>query len=93
MPGSRAYVDLAAQPEAITDPRVLIVRPTEPLFYANAETVFAQLGDMASKDAGAPVVVLSLEDSSDLDATALEALIEWDAQLSGQGRRLVLARC
>ena len=93
MPGSRAYVDLAAQQGAIADPRILIVRPTEPLFFANAETVFAQLGDMASKDAGAPVVVLSLEDSSDLDATALEALIEWDAHLSGQGRRLLLARC
>ncbi len=93
MPGSRAYVDLAAHPEAITDSRVFIVRPTEPLFFANAETVFARLSDMSVKDDGAPVVVLSLEDSSDLDATALEALIEWDALLDGQGRLLLLARC
>jgi MFS superfamily sulfate permease-like transporter len=93
MPDSRAYVDLAAHPEAVTDPRVLIVRPTEPLFFANAETVFGRLGDMVGKDGGSPVVVLSLEDSSDLDATAFEALIEWDAQLGGQGRLLLLARC
>ncbi len=93
MPDSRAYVDLAARPEAITDPRVFIVRPTEPLFFANAETVFGRLSDMASNDDAAPVVVLSLEDSSDLDATALEALIELDAQLGGQGRLLLLARC
>ena len=90
---SRAYVDLVAHPEALTDPRILVVRPTEALFFANAETVFARMNDSLAAGQGAPVVILSLEDSSDLDATALEALIEWEAQLRGQGRVLLLARC
>ena len=90
---SRAYVDLVAHPEAFTDPRILVVRPTEALFFANAETVFARMNDSLPAGPGTPVVILSLEDSSDLDATALEALIEWEAQLAGQGRVLLLARC
>ena len=93
LPGSRAYVDLAAHPQALTDPRILVVRPTEPLFFANAETVFSRMGEVLAAGQGTPVVILSLEDSSDLDATALEALIEWEAQLVGQGRLLLLARC
>ncbi len=92
LPDSHAFVDLAAQPEAVTDPRILVVRPTEPLFFANAETVFAGLSE-PSLAVGVLVVILSLEDSSDLDSTALEALIEWDMLLGGQGRILLLARC
>ena len=90
---SRAYVDLVAHPAALTDPRILVVRPTEPLFFANAETVFARMSDALPAGQETPVVILSLEDSSDLDATALEALIEWEAQLAAQGRVLLLARC
>lgn len=86
-------MDLAAHPEALCDPRILVVRPTEALFFANAETVFARMDDELPIGQGTPVVILSLEDSSDLDATALEALIEWEAQLAGQGRVLLLARC
>jgi MFS superfamily sulfate permease-like transporter len=92
LPDSHAFVDLAAQPEAVTDPRILVVRPTEPVFFANAETVFAGLSE-PSLAVGVLVVILSLEDSSDLDSTALEALIEWDMLLGGQGRILLLARC
>ncbi len=93
LPGSRAYVDLGAHPEALCDPRILVVRPTEALFFANAETVFARMADALPAGQGTPVVILSLEDSSDLDATALEALIEWEALLAAQGRVLLLARC
>ena len=93
LPGGRAYVDLAAHPEALCDPRILVVRPTEALFFANAETIFARMDDELPRGQGTPVVILSLEDSSDLDATALEALIEWEAQLAAQGRVLLLARC
>jgi len=93
LPGSRAYVDLVAHPQALSDARILVVRPTEALFFANAETVFARMGEALAGGEGTPVVILSLEDSSDLDATALEALIEWEAQLAGQGRVLLLARC
>jgi MFS superfamily sulfate permease-like transporter len=93
MPDSHAFVDLAAHPEAITDPRITVVRPTEPLFFANAETVFTRLSENLPAGGSVGVLILSLEDSSDLDATAVEALAEWDAELSGQGRRLLLARC
>ena len=90
---SHAFVDVIAHPQAITDPRILVARPTQALFFANAETVFARLHESLPAGRGTPVVILSLEDSSDLDATALEALIDWEAQLAGQGRVLLLARC
>jgi len=37
-------------------------------------------------------VVLSLEESSDLDSTAVECLLELDFRLRGMGKRLLLTR-
>lgn len=90
--GSHDFVDLARHPDAVSPPGLAIWRPAVPLFFANAETV---LGVIAKRQAAEPqtrVVIVSLEESSDLDSTAAEALIEFDARMKALGLTLLLAR-
>ncbi|MFV0280689.1 MAG: SulP family inorganic anion transporter [Rhodoblastus sp.] len=82
----------ASQPDACVDPRIVVLRPTEPLFFANAEFVFTELAARLKADGAARAVILSLEETSDIDSTALEGLIECDRQIAASGRRLYLAR-
>jgi SulP family sulfate permease len=91
LPGTRDYLDRARHPEVTVVAGTLIMRPAEPLFFANAEQVFQVVRKRAiAMDAS--VVVLSLEVSDDLDSTAVEALAELAASLHTQGTRLILAR-
>jgi MFS superfamily sulfate permease-like transporter len=91
IPGTHDFVDLARFADAQTDPRILVVRPAEPLFFANAEQVLAAVVRLAEA-AAVRSVILSLEESPDLDSTALDALIDCNARLTKQGRKLLLAR-
>lgn len=91
LPGTRDYLDCARHTEVIRRPGILIVRPEEPLFFANAEQVF-QLIRQRAFEARPQAVILSLEACDDLDATATEALAEFVSGLNQQGGQLVLAR-
>jgi len=91
LPGTRDYLDCARHTEVIRNPEILIVRPEEPLFFANAEQVF-QVIRLRVSDQKPHTVVLSLEVCDDLDATATEALAEFALGLDKQGGKLVLAR-
>ena len=88
---TRDYVDHARHPETTRQPGVLIMRPAEPLFFANAEQVFRVVLERL-KAVQARVVVLSLEVSDDLDSTAVEALAEFAKALADAGVALLLAR-
>ncbi len=92
IPGTHNFVDMSRNPDAVTDPRILIVRPMEPLFFANAERVLAALAGRAEGDEKIEVVILSIEESPDFDSTALEALLECDQRLRKAGKILFLAR-
>lgn len=85
---SRDYVDLARHPEAMAPDGVTIWRPAAPLFFANAERV---LGSIAAQGLGRRMI-LSLEETADLDTTALDALLEFAAQVEAAGGQLWLAR-
>ena len=91
------YVSLLVHPQACRVPGVLVVRPEEPLFFASAERVVAEVMSKvrAPRAPGAPAlacVVLSLEVSGDLDSTAAECLMELDQQLQRMGVVLLLSR-
>ncbi|MEO7401249.1 MAG: SulP family inorganic anion transporter [Polaromonas sp.] len=91
LPGTRDYLDRKLHPDATEQPGTLIMRPEEPLFFANAEQVFQYvLRRVDTTQAG--VVVLSLEVCDDLDSTAVEALAEFAASLRRHGKALLLAR-
>ncbi|MDE1992477.1 MAG: SulP family inorganic anion transporter [Rhizobiaceae bacterium] len=90
--GSHNFVDLSRHVEATETPGIAIWRPGEPLFFGNADTVFAEILSRSREEAGLKAVVLSLEESSDLDSTALDALVEFDGAMRATGIRLQFAR-
>ena len=47
---SHDFADLARHPEARTDPEILILRPAEPLFFANAEEILAAIAARAGAE-------------------------------------------
>ena len=94
--GSDHFVALGTHPDALTTPGVLVLRPEEPLFFASAERVVGEVSRRLHALDGAPqdvhTVVLSLEETADLDSTAVECLLELDRHLQQQGQRLLLSR-
>lgn len=89
---SRNFVDVATQQGAVTLPGLLILRPEEPLFFGSAERVTNEVLDRVTARTSLHSVVLSLEESADLDSTAVECLMELDKALFREGKKLVLAR-
>lgn len=90
--GGHNFVDMSRHPDAETPPGAGIWRPSEPLFFGNAAAVLARIGREAAALPAARAVIVSLEESSDLDSTAFEALAAFDAAMAGLGKVLWLAR-
>lgn len=87
------FVNIALHPEAQAVPGIIILRPDEPLFFANAERILSQARQTITT-AGSSVhtVILSLEESPDLDSSSLEALLDFFSFITGQKKQLLLAR-
>jgi sulfate permease, SulP family len=90
--GQHDYVSLTRFPQAVTVPGMLVLRPEEPLFFANAEPLFAKVREQLLCAPAVKLVVLSLEESPDLDSTALEELGEFAAWFAARGGELRVAR-
>ena len=90
--GGHNYVDLARHPEAVSPSDMVIWRPTQPLFFANAERTFSLITLQMRAVPAVSAVVVSLEESLDLDSTALDVLIEFDRAMGAAHIRLQLAR-
>lgn len=93
MDGGHDYVDLQRHPDAQAIPGVLIVRPSEALFFANVERILGGALRLA-RHAQPPVhtIILSLEESPDLDGTSIEALEGFFLQVRALDKLLILAR-
>jgi SulP family sulfate permease len=89
--GSHDFVHVGP-PDVSRTLRILVLRPEEPLFFASAERVVAAVLHRLDADSQVESLVLSLEESVDLDSTAVECLHELDEQLRSRGIRLLLAR-
>lgn len=89
---SHDFVDVAQHANALAPPGMLILRPEEPLFFANAESVMALARKLVQQRADVKQVILSLEASPDLDSTALESLGDFSAWLQARGVGLRVAR-
>ena len=77
---------------AMAVPGLLILRPEEPLFFASADRVTAEIWHRLQGRAGVRALVLSLEESADLDSTAVECLLELNKRLLAHGTLLLLSR-
>ncbi|VVE87187.1 SulP family inorganic anion transporter [Pandoraea bronchicola] len=87
------FVDVSAHADATPIPGITIVRPEVPLFFANAERVLSKVRLML-RGQSTPVqtVMLSLEETPDVDSSVIEALRIFSAELTSRGQRLLLVR-
>ncbi|CAB3639926.1 SulP family inorganic anion transporter [Trinickia soli] len=90
---SHDFVDLAAHADARPVDDIMIVRPEAPLFFANADRVLGEVRKLAAAQTRPPTtIMLSLEETPDVDGTAIEALRVFAAELRAHNQRLLLAR-
>jgi MFS superfamily sulfate permease-like transporter len=90
--GAHDFVSIERFPQALQMPKILVMRPEEPLFFANAEPLLAVARQRVLCEAGVSLVVFSLEESPDLDGTALESLGEFAAWLAARKIDIRVAR-
>jgi MFS superfamily sulfate permease-like transporter len=90
--GAHDFVSVTRFPRAACTPGILVLRPEEPLFFANAEPLMALAQQRVLQQPDVRLVVLSLEESPDLDGTALESLEEFAVWLGARRIGLRLAR-
>lgn len=86
------FVSITAHPEAKPVPGILIMRPETPLFFANVEQMLAIVRQQIAQLGAVKTLILSLEDSPDLDGTSIESLMELAGFASTHGIELLLAR-
>lgn len=89
---SHDFVDIAQHADATAVAGIAVLRPNAPLFFANTDAVVAHVVAVSTKLPPAVTVILSLEESDDLDSSAVEGLIELDAVLTANAKSLRLAR-
>lgn len=89
---SHDYIDTRRHNEAVAPAGILIARPDLPLFFANADSLFAVIRAGIEQATGIHTIIVSLEESPDLDGTSLEALCNFADLVRQRGQRLMLAR-
>ncbi len=72
--GAHDFVSITRFPDATRSSEVLVLRPEEPLLFANVDPVLALARARVLHASSVKLVVLSLEESPDLDASSLESL-------------------
>ena len=90
--GEHDFVSRTRFPDAALVPGTLVVRPEEPLFFANAEPLMELARQAVQGSPRTHVLVLSLEESPDLDSTSIESLGELADWLAARSVELRLAR-
>ncbi len=90
--GGHDFVDIDRHPDAVPVPDIVILRPAQPLFFGNADPVLGEVARKARLNDAARGIVVSLEETFDLDSTALDALQEFDVTMGKSGRAVVYAR-
>ena len=88
----REYVDAARHVDATLSDDIAIWRPAEPLLFANAEAIFRFIESQTHDNPKIHAVIVSLEESYDLDSTSLEVIASFDAVMAKSGKQLLLAR-
>jgi MFS superfamily sulfate permease-like transporter len=89
---SHDFVDLVRHGDARPVAGLAIYRPNAPLFFANADVALSAIGLLAVRHSPATKIILSLEESNDLDSSALEALADFEKLVQSRGMTLRLTR-
>jgi MFS superfamily sulfate permease-like transporter len=72
--------------------KLLILRPEAPLFFGSVEGLLAEIYRLLKIRNEADILIISLEQSADLDSTSAESLIEFAKHLTLRNKILLLAR-
>lgn len=86
------FVDISRHADALPIAHMSIWRPAQPLFFANADAMLGTIANRSREEPEIQALVVSLEESFDLDSTALDALLEFDKALRLSGKRVQYAR-
>lgn len=87
------FVSIATHPEAQTIGEILILRPDTGLFFANADRILAQARRQLTAAADdAHTLILSLEESPDLDSSSVEAIRDFCASVLALKKQVLFAR-
>jgi MFS superfamily sulfate permease-like transporter len=89
---SHDFVDVNRHPDAEEVPGLRIWRPSQPLFFGNAESMLGRITGQARAEAATSHIVISLEETFEVDTTALDALIEFDRVMATAGKTVIYAR-
>lgn len=95
VPGLRGYHDVTRHPDAERIDGILILRFDAPLFFANGgmfdDYVRSKVVDAQRSGRAIATVILAAEPITEIDATAVDELVELDDYLLAQGITLILA--
>ncbi len=91
LPDGYNFASLQRQPSAKRLPGIAIYRPDRALFFANAARA---LGDIfaATTAPTVRIIIVSLEESGDIDSTAAEEILDFATRVTARGQSVVLAR-
>ena len=93
--GSHSYVNIKLFNDTTPTEGMMILRLEQPMFFANAGPSLRRVADMIEarrKDAAVSHVILSMEETPDLDGTSIESLIFLAHNLNSRGIGLSLCR-
>ncbi|MDE2400100.1 MAG: SulP family inorganic anion transporter [Burkholderiales bacterium] len=86
------FVSTKIHPDAAQIPGILILRPETPMFFANVDPVLTRVRQALVQHASTTTLIVSLEESPDLDGTCIEALREFALEIQASGKHLMLTR-
>lgn len=89
---SHAFVDIERHDDAHEIAGIAIWRPSQPLFFGNAEAMLGRIASMARAEPVNHAIVISLEETFEIDTTALDAIVEFDTAITRTGVQVVYAR-
>ncbi|WP_164021661.1 SulP family inorganic anion transporter [Pyxidicoccus trucidator] len=91
-PGTLDFADVRRQPTPATIPGLLVLRPNEGLFFANATALRDAIIDRADRTPGVRALLLDLEATVDLDVPGADMLAELKDSLEHRDVTLMLSR-
>ncbi|KVO26997.1 SulP family inorganic anion transporter [Burkholderia ubonensis] len=89
---SHDFVDVSIHEDAKPVPGVLIARPEAQLFFANAVRMLNRVRALMMAAPDTHTVLLSLEETPDVDGTTIESLRTFAAECAARGQRLAMVR-
>jgi sulfate permease, SulP family len=94
LPGTDTFVATQHHPNAVRSPGLLIIRPDDPLLFFNVTGIRDALKTrIVSAETPPRVVVLDLQETSSLDITSLDTLMDLQRDMSASGVELWLRMC